>query len=277
MKRKTLAALLALLIFGAMQIGVSAFTFSEELFTLDIPDGEKVYYFTDRGTNMTGTMLENAQKQDMLCLIGRYSEAGTLLYSFKVERREESAETAAAWVLENYSAAYDLGELSGEEVSGRECLTLSGRSIQNEGFLVKLWFRGDDPAVVITAMYQPEAEEQLSELVSTIQWPQEAVEPPTEAQTDPPDTEPIETEIVITEPTAALTEPPTVPLSANTGRLELTVDVPLDDVICFAAGAVGLALVAGLVLLVRAAVVSARRYTPRHAHEKRKGRYRGKH
>lgn len=167
MRQKLYTALLALLSVLFMSLTANAFSFREDLFSLEIPEGEHTYYYTPKGTNMTGTMLENARKQEVLCLIGSYGDDGTLCYTFKAERREGASPETAEELRTELSETYALGGL--EEEEGRT--VLSGSVLQNGNYLVKLYLFEDAPSIVFTTTYTPEAESEVEALLDTVQFP----------------------------------------------------------------------------------------------------------
>lgn len=178
MKRQLFTGMTALLLVVYYCVGAFAFKLTEELFTLDIPEGNNVYYYTTHGTNMTGTMLENAQRQDVQLLIGEYNDEGTLQYTLKVEEKEGTAEELANTLPQDLSGQYDIQDTQMGDISGQTGYVLSGGSLNNPSYGVKLWIFGDSPAVVLTSMYKTEAESMVEEIISTITWPQRAVASP---------------------------------------------------------------------------------------------------
>lgn len=271
MNRQLKTAMLVFLSGLALSVTAGAFTFQEDLFTMEIPEGDHTYYYTHKGTNMTGTMLENAEKQDMLCLIGVYSEGGTLQYTFKAERREGSCADVAAALPGELSGSYELGGPEAETIADRYGVSLSGRNLQSDNYLVKIYVSGDDPAVVFTTMYTPEAEHDLRALLTTVEWP------PSELERDPdavplpgaetPDEEPVPEAPAELEPIEDTEETETPAAQAPAGTWD-TVREKLAELTDFAkehwkeltVGAAGIVLLA-----VLTAALKKPRYRPKHA------------
>lgn len=164
------AMLTALLLVGVLVSPAGAVSFSCEDFDLEIPEGGKTYYYSRQGTNMTSTMLENAQKQDMLLLIGSYNDGGSLLYTFRAEEREGTAEDVAGQLQTELSNSYSLYMPVEEKLNGRTGWTLEGQSLQNENYQVKIYVAGESKSLILTMMYQSMAEDELQKLLSGLEW-----------------------------------------------------------------------------------------------------------
>lgn len=266
MKRFLIILCAALLLAGVLGTPALAFSFNEANFTLEIPERDNVYYYTQKGTNMTGTMLENAQKQDVLCLIGEYDAGGTLLYTFKAEQAEETAAEAAVWLAESMTG-YELGEAEPTELNGREGLLLSGRSLQNPNYQVNIHLLGDSPSVVFTITQRADAEQTAMALLSSVEWPNmdrdpEAVPLPSEGEPAQPTEEPAPEQPTEPDAPAAL-----APVEEEPGLLERLGEFSTGHrgaVLGLAAGLLAIAIVLLVVLLAG----KGRRYRPRHTRKR---------
>lgn len=292
MKRIT-AIFAALILFAASTVQTNALSFNEELFSLEIPDYANVYYYTRYMTNMTGTMLENAQKQTMLCLIGQYSDGGSLLYSFKVEEKEGAAEDVASSLADELAELYTLSAPREETLDGRAALAVYGFSRNNASYDVCIRVCGSGPSLVITAMYQMQAEARVNALLETMRLSEqiagpEPVEPETpEAAAPEPETpaEPVEPETPEEEPPASTPAPTVEATFAPSGLTALEEQPGWPERAIRAVKSAGKTALARIrthgretaaicgavilmVILVCFARRSARRYSPQHKTDK---------
>lgn len=205
---------MALLLAFAVSTNAFALELSNDILTIDIPDDTLTYYYTDDDSNMSGTMLENAQKQEVLFLVGHYGDSGTLLYTFKGELLDGPQEEAAEQLRRKLEATYALSEPGLEIAAGREGLVLRGTNQQNENFQTAVYVFDGEPCVAFTSVFTPEAEEDILALLDSVQW---IVEPPESepAEYSPMQTEPFEEEEPVTEPEFER-EPDAVPLPGVT-------------------------------------------------------------
>ena len=144
-----------------------AFEYREDGMAIDVPDGSNIYYYTATGTNMTGEMLDAAQEEAPLVLTGAYSEDGILLYSLKITREEAepaqengtgAAREKAAAVKETLAEEYAFSEDTEETAAGRQSVVLSGDSLKNPDYAVKLYVLEDGGKVyTATVIYRKSA------------------------------------------------------------------------------------------------------------------------
>ncbi len=163
---------IVLAVIMALTMPAGAFQFRDEAFTLDIPENSLTYYYTQHGTNMTGTMLENAEKQAPLCLVGEYSAEGTLNCTFKAEYLDGTAQETAAGLAEMFSANYRLGEPYEDTLMGRDTWRLDGVSVQDDSYTARLYVLGDSPCLVITLMYAANQQGAAEGLLTGLTWPE---------------------------------------------------------------------------------------------------------
>lgn len=151
---------------------LSAFTFEEDHFSLEIPENSNTYYYTQRGTNMTGEMLENAKKQDVICLIGVYRD-NVLLYTFKAQQRLGTATQVCQALADETQTTYTLSQPQPTSLAGAEGFLMTGTSVQNSGFGMSVYVMKDSPSIVFTTLYslQTDASQQAQQLFASLRWP----------------------------------------------------------------------------------------------------------
>lgn len=149
-KRKKWMA--AFVVAAVLLLGSAAYakTYRGEAFSVEIPQGDTVYYYTPDDTNMSGEMLESAQQEsEILLLTGVYEETGegNLQYSLKIEAEdiaEGTAETEAATqrieaLIEEQAGQYTFGEIAEDTLGGVDASTVEGGRTDYDGYRETLW------------------------------------------------------------------------------------------------------------------------------------------
>lgn len=152
----------ALLLFSVPAL---AQTYTSSGFTIEIPEGEAIYYFTPDGTNMQGKMLENAQAEAGLSLLtGVYNQEKTLAYSLEIREEPYTGEqTDAAAIraekLETLKSTQEeqfiFQEPEQTQIGGAAALMAEGSGSEEEAYAVRIYvFYEEEKIYTVTMLYQ---------------------------------------------------------------------------------------------------------------------------
>ncbi|WP_066647085.1 hypothetical protein [Christensenella timonensis] len=143
-------------------------------FSIEVPDGSNVYYYTPSDTNMKDDMLKSAQSEpDVGLLTGVYIKDAAdgllkLAYSLKVasqplEAGEEGAEARTAHLEElmaQMSDGYTFGDITQEELAGEEAGAVTGDSTA-EAYSARIYTVAKDGTLyTVTLIYKQAGDDQ---------------------------------------------------------------------------------------------------------------------
>ncbi|WP_066684595.1 hypothetical protein [Christensenella intestinihominis] len=175
-------------------------------FSIEIPEGANIYYYTPTDTNMTGALLESAQagSADTKLLIGAYNAENVLGYSMKVEVTAAEGEDPLAARLEGIREAqaeeYLFADAADTEAGGQPAKVLEGTSTKDPGYSTRITaFENKGSVVCVTVIYKNDDAAYLQQaegVLGSMAFGEAATPPPVPTETPAP------TEAAPAEPTA---------------------------------------------------------------------------
>lgn len=171
-KQKIIACLLVM---GILLAGSAAQAkpYAADGFTIEIPDGTNVYYYTPRDTNMTDeSMLESAQSEpDVVFLTGVYTKDDaqgllSLAYSLKIVRTpaqtgEDETQQRTARLQEltqQLSEGYTFTQQEEEELAGQPAARIDGDSMA-EAYSIRIYTTLYDGSIYTVTLIYKQAED----------------------------------------------------------------------------------------------------------------------
>lgn len=238
--KKICMVAVAILILLLPTVAFAQYTDEKLQFTIDIPQGEGIYFYTPEESNMFADLLEkvHSDPDDVRFLINEYDENNALAYSLKVSsadlqnflppeayNKNEDATliipnditglnseqlTAFSQALEAfYSDYYDISEISPSTLNGELSYLLKGTSLVNSNYSAEINSTIKDGSIAtLTLTYNsgnPNNEEKVRGLANSFVFALPVATPsPTPAPTPEPTPDPTP------EPTPELTPEPTI-------------------------------------------------------------------
>ena len=200
-------------------------------FSIEIPEGQNIYYYTPTDTNMTGALLESAKSgsEDTKLLIGSYNAENVLGYSMKAEvaaAGEDSLTAKLEAIREAQAQEYLFADITETETGGAPAKVLEGTSTRDPGYSTRITaLKNKGNVVVITGIYKNDDAAYLQQaeavLGSMTFGQQEAPSPKAEGTPTPAPPEPtaVPMEQATSQPISdeSLQPAPPEPTTAGTG------------------------------------------------------------
>lgn len=149
MQKKAAVLVLTMILVLGMPICAQAFNYTDDTagFSIDIPEGSRIYYYTPNGTNMSGELLQKAEQEAVNLMIGSYNEEGYLGYSLKVTavNGETTPEDQLTQMRDSMVADYTFDEaFASETVAGATASVLRGKSSKDGAYSICVYALSND-------------------------------------------------------------------------------------------------------------------------------------